>query len=128
MSEAPAPPPSGSRLPALLTGMLAANVVAGVLFLGVKELLDAFPGQDQRALAVPSMCLVPLVAGFVAAWCWRSLRPTIGDCLLHSLTATLLGLAAAAVVIHEGVVCLVIASPALTRSWPSCSPPAEEAR
>ena len=112
MSEDPAPPPPASRLWPLLAGMLAANLVAAALFFGVKALL-ASSGQNEKMLAVPSLCLVPLVAGFVAAWFWRRLTPTIGDCLVHSLTTTLLGLAGAAVVIHEGVVCLVIAAPAL---------------
>lgn len=113
MSESPAPPSLGSRLPALITGMVAANAVAAALFLGVKEMVGSFQGIDDRTLAVPSLFLVPLVAGLVAAWCWRSLHPTIGDCLVHSLTATFLGLAGAAAFIGEGMVCLVIAAPAL---------------
>jgi len=113
MSEPSAPPPPASRLWPLLAGMLAANVVFAALFFGVKAWRGAYPGQDGEWLAVPSLCLVPLVAGFAAAWFWRHLRPTIGDCLLHSLTTTLLALAGAATVVHEGMVCLVIAAPAL---------------
>ena len=113
MDEPPATPPRESRLGSLIMGMLAANVVAAALFFGVKELLANFHGPDARTLTVPSLCLVPLVAGFTAAWCWRRLQPTIGDCLIHSLTTTLLGLGGAAIVIREGAVCLVIASPAL---------------
>ena len=114
MPDAPPPVlPRATRLKPLLIGMLAANLVAAALYFGITLLLQRFHGSDVRALTVPSLCLVPLLAGFVAAWCWRSLRPTIGDCLLHSLTTTLLGLGGAAVVIHEGAVCLVIASPAL---------------
>ena len=113
MDEPPPTPPRESRVVPLLTGMLAANLVAAALFFGVKELLANFHGSDERTLTVPSLFLVPLVAGFAAAWCWRRLQPTIGDCLIHSLTTTLLGLGAAAIVIREGAVCLVIASPAL---------------
>ncbi len=113
MDEPPPLPPSENRTVPLLVGMLAANLVAAALFFGVKWLLDRSHGDHARMLAVPSLGLVPLVAGFVAAWCWRRLRPTLGDCLIHSLTTTLLGLAGAAVFIHEGAVCLVIAAPAL---------------
>ncbi len=112
MSEPQTLPPSPSRLRVLLGGMLAANLVAAALFFGVKLMVGSFHGIDDHLLAVPSLFLVPLVAGFVAAWCWRRLRPTISDCLIHSLTTTLFGLAGAAVFIREGVVCLVIASPA----------------
>ena len=113
MDEPPATPPRESKVVPLLAGMLAANIVAAALFFGVKELLANFHGPDARTLTVPSLGLVPLVAGFTAAWCWRRLQPTIGDCLIHSLTTTLLGLGGAAIVIREGAVCLVIASPAL---------------
>ena len=109
----PPEPPRANRLGALITGMLAANVFAAALFFGVKLLLETSPGRGNSALAVPSLCLVPLLAGFVAAWCWRRLNLGIGDCLLHTLTTTLLGLAGAAIVIREGAVCLVIAAPAL---------------
>ena len=113
MSEPTPVPPRESKLGPLLTGMLAANLTAAALFFGVKWLLDLPREDSARLLAVPSLCLVPLVAGFVAAWFWRRLQPTIGDCLIHSLTTTLLALAGAAIVIHEGAVCLVIAAPAL---------------
>ena len=113
MSEPTPVPPGESKLGPLLTGMLAANLTAASLFFGVKWLLDLSHADGARLLAVPSLCLVPLVAGFVAAWFWRHLTPTIGDCLIHSLTTTLLGLAGAAVFIREGAVCLVIAAPAL---------------
>ena len=109
----PPKPPRASRLGALISGMLAANVVAAALFFGVQLLLDKYDGSGASALIVPSLFLVPLLAGFVAAWCWRRLRPTLGDCLLHSLTTTLLGLGGAAIVFREGAVCLVIAAPAL---------------
>ena len=109
----PPEPPCASRLGALISGMLAANFFAAALFFGVKLLLEKTHGGIYGPLAVPSLCLVPLLAGFVAAWCWRRLRLTIGDCLLHTLTTTLLGLGGAAIVIREGAVCLVIAAPAL---------------
>ena len=112
MSEPTAPPPPRRLLP-LTVGMIAANAVSAALFFGVKLLLDQFHGSEARVLAVPSLALVPLVGGLVAAWCWRRLSPTIGDCLIHSLTTTLLGLAGAAIIIREGAVCLVIAAPAL---------------
>lgn len=112
MSEPAATPPPGRLLP-LTIGMIAANVVSAALFFGVKLLLDHFHESDARGLAVPSLALVPIVGGLVAAWCWRRLRPTLGDCLIHSLTTTLLGLAGAAIIVREGAVCLVIAAPAL---------------
>jgi len=112
MSEPPATSPPRRLLP-LVVGMLAANLVSAALFFGVKLLLDHPTDPGNRALAVPSLFLVPLVGGLVAAWCWRRLQPTLGDCLIHALTTTLLGLAGAAIFIQEGAVCLVIAAPAL---------------
>ena len=70
MSEPTAPPPPRRLLP-LTVGMIAANAVSAALFFGVKLLLDQCHGSEARVLAVPSLALVPLVGGLVAAWCWR---------------------------------------------------------
>src|SRR5438105_6155218 len=49
----------------------------------------------------------------MAAWFWRRIYRTIAWSTLDALWVTLVGLAAAALILREGVVCLVIVSPAL---------------
>ena len=49
----------------------------------------------------------------VAAWFWRRLNRSLAITFLDALWVSLLGLAASAAVLREGVVCLVIVFPAL---------------
>ncbi len=64
-------------------------------------------------LAVPNLFLVPFIGGLVAAWFWRNLNRSVAVSLLDALWTSLFGLLAAAVVLREGAVCLVMAFPAL---------------
>jgi hypothetical protein len=57
--------------------------------------------------------LIPFIVGLVAAWFWRRIHRTIAWSALDAIIVTLVGLAAAAIILHEGIVCLVIVSPAL---------------
>jgi hypothetical protein len=113
VDEQPPAPPSVNRRRALWTGRLAGNGVAGVLFVGVGLLVNFSRNQAAGVLIAPSIFLVPFIAGLVAAWCWRCLDLRIGQCLLHSLSTTLIGCGAAAIFLGEGAVCLVIAFPVL---------------
>jgi hypothetical protein len=65
------------------------------------------------AVVYPSLILIPCAIGLAAAWVWRPLQLGIGITLLHSLSCTLLGLAAAYLCFREGTVCLLIAAPIL---------------
>ncbi|MEY2528579.1 MAG: hypothetical protein QOJ05_669, partial [Verrucomicrobiota bacterium] len=94
--------------------MLAANAIGGALLFGVVWFVGAYKYHDVTALvAWPSFFLIPFLVGLVAAWFWRRLNRTLGWSCLDALWVTLVALAAAAVVLREGVVCLVIVSPAL---------------
>ena len=111
-----APPPLPPRQPIwqLLLGILVSNAIGGSLLFGVVWFVGAYRNQDVTALvAWPSFFLIPFLVGLIAAWFWRSLNRTLGWSFLDALWITLTGLAAAAIVLREGVVCLVIVSPAL---------------
>jgi hypothetical protein len=113
MNEIPSVSPR-SAASQLILGLLVGNAVGGALLAGVMWLAGIYKGNDVATLAAwPSFFLIPFIVGLVAAWFWRQLNRTLGWSFLDALWATLLGLAAAAVILREGVVCLVIVSPAL---------------
>src|ERR1051325_3703519 len=98
----------------LLLGIALANALGASLLFAVVWFVGAFRGRDTTALvAWPSFFLIPFLVGMIAAWFWRQLNRTLGWSFLDALWVTLVGLAAAAIVLCEGVVCLVIVSPAL---------------
>jgi len=109
------PPPLPPQHPAmvLILGMLVANAVGGALLFGVTQFLAVYKNRDANVLAIPSFVLVPLLVGLIAAWFWRRLNRSIAWSALDALFTSLVGLAAAALVLREGAVCLVIAFPAL---------------
>ena len=90
--------------------MVVANLIGGGLFLGVMKLSEVYD-RSKEWFAVPSFFLVPLVAGLAAAWCWRGLNRSLAISFLDSLWTSLIGIAAAAIFLREGVVCLVMAFP-----------------
>lgn len=110
--ETPPPLPPRSPVWQLLLGTLIANAFGGALLCGVTLFAGEFK-QTSGVLIFPSFFLIPFAVGLVAAWFWRRLNRTIGWSFLDALWVTLVGLAAAAIVLREGVVCLVIVSPAL---------------
>lgn len=100
------------RAKRLFLGMLAGTAAGGLACLLTYALSKL--GSDVREILIyPSIFLVPFTVGVVAAWVWRPLELRIGQTLLHSLSCTGVGCAAAAAIFHEGVICLVIASPIL---------------
>jgi hypothetical protein len=114
MHEPPSPPPR-SPVWQLLLGILVANAIGGALLFGATLFAQAFKNSttDFGALARPSFFLIPVIVGLVAAWFWRRLDRTLGWSFLDALWVSLVGLAAAAIILREGVVCLVIVFPAL---------------
>jgi hypothetical protein len=113
METAPPLPPT-RPVWQLLLGIAVANAIGGSLLYGVVWFVQAFKGRDATALvAWPSFFLIPFLVGMIAAWFWRRLNRTLGWSFLDALWVTLVGLAAAAIALREGVVCLVIVSPAL---------------
>lgn len=97
-----------------MLGTLVANAIGGLWLFGIVWLIGAYKNSDvTTVIAWPSFFLIPFVVGLVAAWFWRRIPRTIGWSTLDALFVTLVALAAAALVLREGIVCLVIVSPAL---------------
>lgn len=112
METPPLIPTNRPVWPTLLLGMVVGNAVGGALLVGIAML----PGglRDAREAVIwPSLILIPFIVGVVAAWFWRRLGRSLAISFLDALFTFLVSLALAAVVMREGVVCLVIASPLL---------------
>ncbi len=112
MTEPPPLPPQ-NRAGTLLIGMAMANLVGGVLCFGVTKLIEINHGSNKELFIFPSFFLLPLIVGLVAAWFYRRLNRSLGITFLNALWVSLVGVGAAAIVLREGVVCLVIVFPAL---------------
>ena len=112
--DAPPPLPPRSPIGPLLLGIVVSNAIGGAILFGLIWLIGAYKNSDVMAfIAWPSFFLLPFFVGLVAAWFWRGLRRPLGISFLDALWVTLAALAAAAIILREGVVCLVIVSPAL---------------
>ncbi|MCA1660017.1 MAG: hypothetical protein LC642_05705 [Verrucomicrobiaceae bacterium] len=110
----PPPPPPRNVVSMMMLGTLIANAAGGAMLAGVVWFAGAYKNSDVATFVVwPSFFLIPLVVGLVAAWFWRRIYRTIGWTALDALLVTLVSLGAAVVIMREGVVCLVIVSPAL---------------
>jgi hypothetical protein len=112
--DAPPPLPPRNVVAIMILGTLIANAVGGALLAVVVWLVETYKSGDVATfVAWPSFFLIPFIVGLVAAWFWRRIYRTIAWSTLDALIVTLVGLAAAGLVLREGVVCLVIVSPAL---------------
>ncbi|MDB6173371.1 MAG: hypothetical protein JWL59_2682 [Chthoniobacteraceae bacterium] len=113
----------------LFLGTIAGDATLALLFLGLKLLAagNLVPQDLIGVLTIPSLLLVPVASGLMAAYLWRTLTPRLGTCALQSLWMTLIAVLGAYVCLGEGAVCLVIGSPviylgifagtALGRTW-----------
>jgi len=112
--NAPPPlPPSNAALQVPL-GALVANGIGGVLLGVINWFVRAHIQDDISTLVVwPSFFFLPFFVGLLASWFWRGLNRTLGWSFLDALWVMLLGLVAAAIVLREGTVCIVIVSPLL---------------
>ena len=113
MTDVPPTPKPTRPVLTLLIGMLVANLAGDVLLFGVAVLVAQFTGDTKGVLALPSFFLLPFIVGLVAAWFYRRLNRSIGITFLDALWVSLAGVAAAAIVLREGVICLIIVFPAL---------------
>jgi hypothetical protein len=114
MMDVPPPLPPTRPIWRLILGMVIANAAGGALLFAVTLFVGANKNNDISTLVMwPSFFLIPFLIGLVAAWFWRGLNRTLGWSFLDALWVSLLGLAAAAIILREGVVCLVIVFPAL---------------
>jgi hypothetical protein len=111
MTEPPFAPQN--RLVTLLIGMAVANLVGGVLCFSVVLLIEVCKSPTAGAIMYPSFVLLPLIVGLIAAWFFRRLNRGLGITFLDALWVSLVGVGASAIVLREGVVCLVIVFPML---------------
>src|SRR5256714_10047207 len=115
----------GGRWLRIIMGLVTANVV-GVVFCFAFVLLFQFPDQvglPSRAqqwfygfvvMAIwPSLVLVPMAMGIVAAYFWRSLFFGLWDCFLWWIITSLVAPIGAYLFFKEGAVCLLIGFPIL---------------
>jgi hypothetical protein len=93
--------------------MAVANIVGGALCFGVAKLSEIYKGPNEGWFMWPSFFLLPMLVGLIAAWFYARLNRSLAITFLDALWVSLVGVAAAAVVLREGVVCLVIVFPAL---------------
>src|SRR2546421_944236 len=114
MNTPPPPLPPRNVVLTMTLGVVVANAIGGVLLFGIVWFVGAYKNSDVPTfVAWPSFFLIPFVVGLIAAWFWRRIYRTIAWSLLDAFFVMLVGLAASALVLREGVVCLVIVSPAL---------------
>ena len=107
------PPPPPNQLITLLLGMGVANLVGGVIGFGVARLTEFYKGPSEGWIMWPSFFLLPMIVGLIAAWFYRRLNRSLGITFLDALWVSLVSVGAAAIILREGVVCLVIVFPAL---------------
>jgi hypothetical protein len=110
--DAPPPLPPRHVFGPLMLGLFVANAIGGALLFAVTWFVGAYREHDVSALvAWPSFFLIPFLVGLIAAWFWRRLNRSVALSFLDALWVLLVSLAAAAIILREGVVCLVIVSP-----------------
>jgi hypothetical protein len=95
----------------MLLGMLVGNAVGGALLYAGVLFLGGYKSGYEGPLVWPSLILLPFIVGLVAAWFWRRLNRSVAISFLDALWTLLVSIAAAAIILREGVVCLVIVSP-----------------
>src|SRR6266404_9913571 len=110
--DTPPPLPPRNVFGTLMLGILVANAIGGTLLFAVTWFASAYRDRDVSALVVwPNFFLIPFLVGLVAAWFWRRLNRSLAISFLDAFWILLVSLAAAAIVLREGVVCLVIVCP-----------------
>ncbi|HVF71597.1 MAG TPA: hypothetical protein VM940_08310 [Chthoniobacterales bacterium] len=106
--------PAGRPIGPTLLGILVANAIGGLLLAPGVWVVRTYKEQNLATLiAWPSFFLLPIIVGLVAAWFWRHYKRTLGWSFLDAFWVALAGVAAAAIVLREGAVCMVIAFPLL---------------
>ena len=112
--ETPPPLPPRNAAWQIPLWALVANVFGGVLLAVITWFVRAHIQDDISTFVVwPSFFFLPFFVGLLASWFWRWLNRSLGWSFLDALWVTLLGLVAAAIVLREGAVCIIIVSPVL---------------
>src|SRR5438045_2223025 len=93
----------------LLLGMIAGNIV-GAALCAIATGLEKLLGNNNTGiwLVYPSLFFIPFTIGIVAAWIWKPLDLRIGPTILHATLCSLIVPMGAALVFHEGIICLLI--------------------
>ena len=108
--DAPAPPSGWAMAGTLVSGLLAACAVGGLL-MWLAKILSGAQNPGLGLFVGSAFIVVPLVMGFLSTLVWRKLPLKLGSLMLLSLANAAIGLALAAVFLHEGVICLLMAAP-----------------
>src|SRR5256885_15185408 len=114
LNTAPPPLPPRDAVWQVFLWALVANGIGGALLAVINWFVRAHIQEDISTFVLwPSFFLLPFFVGLLASWFWRRLKRTLGWSFLDALWLILIGLAAAFIVLREGIVCIVIVSPAL---------------
>jgi hypothetical protein len=112
---------SAAKALRIAAGILAANIFgafvtaifAGLLFASNASGRSSFVSSFLIFGIYPSLALVPMGMGVVAAYVWRKASLSVGEHLIWWLAASILAPFGAMVFWHEGLVCLLIGFPIL---------------
>jgi len=96
----------------LLPGFIIPNVMAPLVIWGTRAVLE-WNSSAVGVLILAEFILVPLMMGFVSGVLWRRQPARAGRLFLWSLINTGIALGLSALMMGEGVICLLIVSPLL---------------
>jgi hypothetical protein len=106
-----------NRTVRLILGMIVGNIAGAVVCGMVAVVSDALAGFIGKPVPpwtyYPGLFLVPFNVGVVAAWIWKPLDLRIGQTILNATWCSLIAPLGAALVFHEGYICLLIGFPLL---------------
>lgn len=99
-------------------GVAVSNVIGLLTILATQQLLllanSSSPTSNVAGIWIASQILgIPLGMGFVASFFWRKLDLKSGALFGGAVWITIVGLFGTAIVLHEGAICLLMASPLL---------------
>lgn len=89
-----------------MKGYIISNVFA-VCIMGITRLLVMEP----NTLVFSEFVTLPILMGLICAWCWRDEEITTKQLIGRGCINAVIGILLSAIVLGEGVICLVIVSP-----------------
>lgn len=106
-----------NRTTRLILGMIVGNLAGAVLCgmaVVVANLIDGMLGKPVGPwLLYPGLFFGPFSVGLTAAWIWKPLDLRIGPTILNATWCSLIVPVGAALIFHEGIICLLISFPLL---------------
>jgi len=97
-----------SILIARLKGIIIPNIIA-VTGLALQNHFKV----DDGTLVFSEFVIIPILIGFMSAWFWRNITTDTSTLFTSPILTTLVALAFSALILKEGVICLIIVSPIL---------------